>query len=119
MNEIYQKSKTCQKPAIEISVACQAGQGKPARQGRKNLPLAGLAGQVADPWWRAVWFTIRFCEPGSQFCEPGSQSDIFRRTSNTRRFLQITARSACTFADIRLSQINVIECFYSLIFKNL
>jgi hypothetical protein len=49
MNEIYQKSKTCQKPAIEISVACQAGQGKPARQGRKNLPLAGLAGQVADP----------------------------------------------------------------------
>ena len=51
MNEIYQKSKTCQKPAIEISVACQAGQGKPARQGRKNLPLAGLAGQVADPRW--------------------------------------------------------------------
>jgi hypothetical protein len=27
--------------------------------------------------WRAVWFTIRNCEPGSQFCEPGSQFDIF------------------------------------------
>ena len=26
--------------------------------------------------WRAVWFTIRNCEPGSQFCEPGSQFDI-------------------------------------------
>ena len=56
MNEIYQKSKTCQKPAIEISVACQAGQGKPARQGRKNLPLAGLAGQVADPRSRRTIF---------------------------------------------------------------
>ena len=30
-------------------MAGQAGQGKPARQGRKNLRLAGLAGQVADP----------------------------------------------------------------------
>jgi hypothetical protein len=38
MNEIYQKSKTCQKPAIEISVACQAGQ---VWQGR--LPTPGEA----------------------------------------------------------------------------
>jgi len=48
-------------------VACQAGQGKPARQGRKNLPLAGLAGQVADPRYiftpivinPSVYFSIR------------------------------------------------------------
>jgi hypothetical protein len=59
MNEIYQKSKTCQKPAIEISVACQAGQGKPARQGRKNLPLAGLAGQVADPSSAYLFFSVK------------------------------------------------------------
>ena len=60
MNKIYQKSKTCQKPAIEISVACQAGQGKPARQGRKNLPLAGLAGQVADPRYLVAFAPLVF-----------------------------------------------------------
>ena len=73
MNEIYQKSKTCQKPAIEISVACQAGQGKPARQGRKNLPLAGLAGQVADP--------SRSRPPRSGLADIEHQSSWFERCS--------------------------------------
>jgi hypothetical protein len=32
---------------------------------------------ISKKGWRAVWFTIRNCEPGSQFCEPGSQFDVF------------------------------------------